>query len=229
MGRKPIIKPRARALARKQLSLQRLAEGVSIAKIAAELQVTPQRVRQYLYAALESESIYPTVLTAERVNELRALEAERLNKVWASGIETLETIKGRVGSDGEKSLDGSSVARLLDGLTRTSERICRLLGLDIPLRTVQEVFSLQVKRIDQRVTVSFDENQIKPAWSVDTGLQRVPSDEYEPTASHGCTPELLNGAEGAQAGPSTRFEGEVNESVDQGGQIDPGAFLENDM
>jgi hypothetical protein len=160
--------------------MQLLAEGKPITTIAEQLGITPRAVRLHLTAALESESLYPTALTPERVQELRALEAERLNKLWGSGVSTIDTIKNRIGSQAEKSLDGSSVARLLDSMTRISERLSRLLGLDVPIKSVQEVFSLQVRKIDQRVTVSFDRAQIKPDWSIDTGFRRVPPNDPTP-------------------------------------------------
>jgi hypothetical protein len=89
MGRKP----RARALARKQLALQRVAQGVSIAKISEEFQVTPQRGRQYLAEALESQSIDHCALTAEKPQELRAIEMERLMMLWQNIQSTIINLR----------------------------------------------------------------------------------------------------------------------------------------
>jgi DNA-directed RNA polymerase sigma subunit (sigma70/sigma32) len=82
MGRKPTLKPRARAVARKQLALQHVAQGISMGKISEEFQMTPQRIRQYLAEALETQSIYHAALTPEKVQELRSIEMERMMMLW---------------------------------------------------------------------------------------------------------------------------------------------------
>jgi len=190
MGRPPALKQKARSLARRQTAMQLLAKGEPITAIAEQLCVTTRQVRFYLSAALETESFYPSSLDGQQIGQLRQIEGERLTNLWHKAQLALDQIQPRLGSDGERNNDGIAVARLIESGTRVSERIARLFGLDVPTKTVSEVFSLQVKKIDQRVTVSFDPAQIKPDWSIDTGFRRVPPDEDTGV------PKLLDGING---------------------------------
>jgi predicted transcriptional regulator len=122
MGRKPTLKPRARAVARKQLALQRVAQGISMAKISEEFQVTPQRIRQYLAEALETQSIYHAALTPEKVQELRSIEMERMMMLWKNVQTTITCLRSRFGSKAEKSLDAMAMTRMTEAGIKLSER-----------------------------------------------------------------------------------------------------------
>lgn len=152
------------------LAVRYLIEGWPITDIARELNVTPRQVRSYQSKVLALQSVYSESQTVANRDQLRTLEAERLNKVWAAGVVTLDTIKARVGTENERSLDDSSVARLVDGLTKTSERLSRLLGLDIPTKLVTETFSVNLKRTEERVVISFDAGVLQPPAEPIPGL-----------------------------------------------------------
>jgi predicted transcriptional regulator len=122
MGRKPTLKPRARAVARKQLALQRVAQGISMAKISEEFQVTPQRIRQYLAEALERQSIYHAALTPEKVQELRSIEMERMMMLWKNVQTTITCLRSRFGSKAEKCLDAMAMTRMTEAGIKLSER-----------------------------------------------------------------------------------------------------------
>jgi hypothetical protein len=164
------MKIKARALARKQLSLQRLAEGVPIARIADELNVTPRQVRTYLGQALEVQSIYATPLSPERVQEFRALEAERLSRLWQKIQLALDQVQPRIGSKAEKSMDGTAVARIVEAGTRVSERLAKLFGLDVPQKAIIETFSVNLERSEKTITISFDAGALEPPSEPIPGL-----------------------------------------------------------
>jgi predicted transcriptional regulator len=186
MGRAPTLKVKARVLARKMLSLQRLAEGVPISKIAEELNVTPRQVRTYLGQALEVQSIYARPLSPERVQEFRALEAERLSRLWQKVQLALDQVQPRIGSKAEKAMDVAGVARMIEAGTRVSERLAKLFGLDVPLRIQQEIFKLQINRDEhtQKVVVSFDRDQLRPKWTP-LGLNDCNGQPYEQLLGNG--------------------------------------------
>jgi hypothetical protein len=170
MGRKPTLKPRARALARKQLALQRVAQGIWITKISEEFGVTPQRVRQYLAEALETQSIYHAALTPEKVKELRSIEMERLMLLWKTIQTTIIGLKERFGSKAEKSLDAMAMTRMTEAGIKVSERVSRLFGLDVPQKAIIETFSVSLKRTEERVIISFDAGALEPPAEPVPGL-----------------------------------------------------------
>jgi predicted transcriptional regulator len=90
MGRPQTLKNKVRSLARQQTAMQLLAKGEPITSIAEQLGVTPRQVRLYLTASLEAESLYPSLLTPEKVSELRQLEGEKLSHVWSKLNESFE-------------------------------------------------------------------------------------------------------------------------------------------
>jgi hypothetical protein len=170
MGRKPTLKPRARALARKQLALQRIAQGMSIAKISEEFQVTPQRIRQYLSEALETQSIYHAALTPEKVKELRSVEMERLMMLWKTIQTTILGLNQRFGSKAEKSLDAMAMTRMTEAGIKVSERVSRLFGLDVPQKAIIETFSVNLQRTEKTVTITFDAGVLAPPAEPIPGL-----------------------------------------------------------
>jgi hypothetical protein len=156
-----------------------LAARKSPIQIAEALGVSLRSSQRYIREFFKSGSAYPCTLTPQAVAELRITESERLGQVWESGKTTLAKLEARIGSEAERSLDATSHARVIDALVRVSERIARLHGLDVPLRVQQETLLLQIKKVDQKITLSFDREQLKPAWT-DVGLRRVPSDDQTP-------------------------------------------------
>ena len=181
MGQRPTLKKRARSLARRQTAMQLLAKGEPITAIAEQLCVTTRQVRFYLTAALETESFYPNNLTPERIAELRQLEGEKLTYIWGKLHESFEKSQAK---------DGAIRARLAEASSRISERISRLFGLDMPLKIQEEQFRLSVTKIDQKVTISWDQNMLAaptdpvpglfiggrtPLATLDSGAVAVPS------------------------------------------------------
>src|SRR5258708_5511571 len=192
-GKAPVLKTKVKAMLRRQEALSLVGQGWPITKISEHMGTAVQSVRRLLRQALATESIFPSSLTPERVAELRVLEAERLavstQKVVVAQNNALRRLKAdnpKVQADAE-----TSIYRAHEALVRSSERLARLFGLDVPTESIQKVFSLQAKMIDQRVVVSFDPAQIKPDWSIDTGFRRGPPDE-----DLSGPPKLLDGTNG---------------------------------
>jgi hypothetical protein len=93
-----------------------------MAKISEEFQVTPQRIRQYLAEALETQSIYHAALTPEKVQELRSIEMERMMMLWKNVQTTITCLRSRFGSKAEKSLDAMAMTRMTEAGIKLSER-----------------------------------------------------------------------------------------------------------
>ena len=108
--------------------------------------LSPYGVRKILHKALAAESLFPSGLDSEKVAMLRQVEGERLTGLWRRTQAALETIEARLGTDCERGLDGTAVARLIESGTRVCERVSRLFGLDAPTSTkvIEESMRLQV-------------------------------------------------------------------------------------
>jgi predicted transcriptional regulator len=158
MGKAPTLKKKARALARRQSAMQLLAKGKAISDISQELGVTTRQVRLYLTAALETESLYPSSLTPEKVSELRQVQAEVLSNSRQRAIETHAVVVARIGTAKEKNTDAMASARLLESVTRAVDLESALFGTKQPTRFVEESLRLQVTKSEQKVTISWDQN-----------------------------------------------------------------------
>jgi hypothetical protein len=191
-----------------------LAARKSPTQIAEALGVSLRSSQRYIREFFKSGSAYPSTLTPQAVAEPRITESERLGQVWESGKTTLAKLEARIGSEAERSLDATSHARVIDALVRVSERIARLHGLDVPLRVQQETLLLQIKKVDQKITLSFDREQLKPTWT-DVGLRRVPSDDQTPAL-----PSLPDA-------PGEPSNAEVAAATSDPSTNDFGAFSEN--
>ena len=147
-----------------------IGEGKTVIAVAAQMGVTVQRVRQLLHQALETQSLYPSSLSAEQVGQLRQLSAERVMNLLQRGHQALEVVQQRLGSDEEKNMDATAAARLMEAGGRLEERLARLFGLDQPTKVVEESMRLQITEHQGTVKVTFDESQIAPDYSIDSGL-----------------------------------------------------------
>src|SRR5258708_30727668 len=149
--------------------MQQLTEGKPITAIAEQLGITVRAVRYHLTAALETESFYPNSLTPERIAELRQLEGEKLTYIWGKLHESFE-------KSGAK--DGAIRARLAEASTRISERLARLFGLDQPTKVVEESMRVQLLKVDGKIKVEFDREQLRPKWTP-LGLRDCNGHPYE--------------------------------------------------
>jgi hypothetical protein len=161
MGNAPKLKQKVRSLARRQTAMRLLAEGQPITLIAESLSVTTRTVRNLLTNALATESFFPSSLTPEKVAELRLLQAEVLANSRRMALETQATINARVGTAKEKSGDGQAVARLLEAVTRAIDLESNLFGTKQPTRIVEESMRLEVRKIDNKITISFDDKALQ--------------------------------------------------------------------
>jgi hypothetical protein len=115
-------------LLRRQVLL-RFNEGASVGVIAGELDIHPRTVVRHLSKALETESLFPSNLTSERIAELRALAGEKLRYAY-------EKVAGALSV--ADPAEGITIARLAEASAKLVEREARLFGLDQPQRIVEE-------------------------------------------------------------------------------------------
>ena len=81
----------------------------------------------------------------------------------------LQKVRARVGTDEERNLDATAAARLAEAAARVSERLSKMFGLDVPVRIQEESLRVNLTKIDERVVVHFDRDQLKPKWPTPYG------------------------------------------------------------
>jgi DNA-binding NarL/FixJ family response regulator len=64
MGKRPSLKRKVQVLLRRKQALKLISEGRSVAAIARELRLRERSARRHMRAALETESLYPSAITA---------------------------------------------------------------------------------------------------------------------------------------------------------------------
>jgi hypothetical protein len=155
-------------LRRKQREELQVAQAgaLAIAKksnpdIAQELGVSVRTVERYIKKFLETRSRFPLNLTAEGVNELRALEAQALEKFNNRLESESEAVMNDPGIPHNVKLAVLSKATF--ARSRTNERLALMFGLDQPTQIVEESMRLQINATqggDGKVQLSFDRSQI---------------------------------------------------------------------
>jgi hypothetical protein len=149
-GKAPTLKREVKAMLARKEAMQLVGEGLPITEISARMNMPVRSVRRVLHRALETESLFPNTLTPERVAELRILEGEKLNRVWAMVSKALDVVDPH---------DAHKVARLAEATARLSEQQCKIWGLYQPQRIVEESLRLEFKRVDN--TIRFDDSMLK--------------------------------------------------------------------
>jgi predicted transcriptional regulator len=147
-GKPPNLKNKVRGMLKRREILTLISQGMPVAEIVKRVGLTQQTVRKHLHRALETES-FPSNLTPESVAELRTVEAEGLARVKQKLHATLNATEVS---------DAMAIARLGEAYAKISERLCRLLGLDAPVRILEQQLRLELKQGEDNV-VRFDWNQ----------------------------------------------------------------------
>ena len=161
-------------------------------EIAFELGVDIRTVQRYVADFLASGTRFPASLSPTEVNELRQLEAEALeclNQKIVTAVTALE-------HDPNVSLDRKVfvLARALSARARSNERLAAMFGLDQPTKVVEESMRLRITEHQGTVKVTFDESQIAPDYSIDSGLREIGSDGIARRCKLPDLPNLLGGA-----------------------------------
>jgi hypothetical protein len=154
-------KARARILVLGRKALELRAEGLHNSAIADRLGITVATAKRWIGLALARESQYPGNLDGEQIGQLRQVEAERLTKLWQRVQSALDQIQPRLGTEGERSLDGTAIARLVASGVAVSEQISRLFGLHAPVKIIEQQLRVSYQKTDQKITISFDRSPIE--------------------------------------------------------------------
>lgn len=157
----PKLQLKARTLARRQKIMRLVGECRPVVEIAREMELDVRSIRRHLSKALESESLYPNGLDSERIGELRQIEAERLTKLWQKTQMTIDQVQPRIGTDGERGLDATSVARLIVAGTQVSDQISKLFGLLAPTKVIEQQLLVSYRKTENKVTICFDRSPIE--------------------------------------------------------------------
>jgi hypothetical protein len=162
-GKAPHLKIKVKSLLHRQEALSLVSQGWPITKISEKMGMAVQSVRRLLRQALATESMFPSSLTPERVAELRVLEAEQIAASTRKVIRVQDNAIGRLrDSNPRTQADAeSTVIRAHEALVRSSERLAKLFGLDMPLKIQEEQFRMSVVKTDNRVQIVWDPSILK--------------------------------------------------------------------
>src|SRR5208282_3220994 len=105
----------------------------------------------------------------EEVGRLRQQQAEILACSRRQAIETHAVITARIGTKAEKGMDATASARLLEAVVRAIDLEANLFGSKVPLRIQEESLRVNLTRVDNRVVVQLDREQLKPRWPTPYG------------------------------------------------------------
>jgi hypothetical protein len=148
-----------------------MSRGRTVAQIQKDAQAVDLRRRNLTYRQIAAQMGFRSVASAheavargladmllEPANELRQMEAERLDEMARSAWRVLYekhvhvTAAGKIAvnpEDGKPLIDDGVVLKAIDSLLKISERRAKLLGLDQPTRVRAEVE--HVDSLDQEI------------------------------------------------------------------------------
>ena len=147
--------PRIDAAERDAKALELRKDGLTYTQIAERLGISRSTAHKHVTRGLHRTRQEPA-------EELRRLEAERLNQLWAEAMAVLRrrhllVQSGKVvkGDDGQPITDDGPVLQATTTLLRVMERRARLFGLDAPAR--HEVLTLdainaEIRQLEEQLS-----------------------------------------------------------------------------
>ena len=147
--------PRIDAAERDAKALELRKDGLTYTQIAERLGMSRSTAHKYVTRGLHRTRQEPA-------DELRRLEAERLNQLWAEAMAVLRrrhvvVQSGKVvkDDDGQPIPDDGPVLQATTTLLRVMERRARLLGLDAPAK--HEVLTLdaidaEIRQLEEQLS-----------------------------------------------------------------------------
>jgi hypothetical protein len=147
--------PRIDAAERDAKALELRKDGLTYTQIAERLGISRSTAHKHVTRGLHRTRQEPA-------DELRRLEAERLNQLWAEAMAVLRrrhvmVQSGKIvkGDDGQPITDDGPVLQATATLLRVMERRARLLGLDAPAK--HEVLTLdaidaEIRRLEEQLS-----------------------------------------------------------------------------
>lgn len=142
-------------------ALKLTSEGLSQVEVSHQMGVSTDSVKRYVQRALATESTFPSTLDSGQIGALRQVEAERLTNLWRKVQLALDQIQPRLGTEGERSLDGTAIARLVASGVAVSEQISRLFGLHAPVKIIEQQLRVSYQKTESKIHISFDRSPIE--------------------------------------------------------------------
>jgi hypothetical protein len=147
--------PRIDAAERDAKALELRKDGLTYTQIAERLGISRSTAHKHVTRGLHRTRQEPA-------DELRRLEAERLNQLWAEAMAVLRrrhvlVQSGKVvkDDDGQPITDDGPLLQATTTLLRVMERRARLLGLDAPARhevLTLDVIDAEIRRLEEQLT-----------------------------------------------------------------------------
>ena len=157
MGQRPNLKQTSWGEEhRAQVLLLHHTEHMPTSEIARRVGLSERMVRNHIKNGRERAR----AVTAELANEMREVSVEKLNMAWSKVSQGLEVVDPR---------DANKVARLAEAAARIVEQECKIWGLYEPTKSLESRLQVNLTKVDGRVVVHFDRDQLKPRWPTPYG------------------------------------------------------------
>jgi hypothetical protein len=152
-------------------------EGVPPLQIAAKLGITVRQVRHLVNTALGE---YPVNLTPDEIARRRQESEARVMRSMQKVIEAQKAAAVDLNHDDPKVRNAAQIAigALHGRLMNSEERLAELYGLNQPLKIVEESMRFEYKKIDGKIEVVFDRDQLRPTGEP-IGLVDCDGEPYE--------------------------------------------------
>jgi transposase len=154
-----------------------VTQGLPYHEAAEQLCVSTKAIQRYINRTLESAgSSFPTDLAPAEINKLRQLQSEILLSAMAKVIRQMDAVEKAAGIDVDAKLMASSAG--LRALAMANGRLAAMNALNAPTKIIEESLRLEFKKVDGRVRVEFDREQLRPTGEP-IGLVDCDGEPYE--------------------------------------------------
>jgi len=136
-----------------------VTQGLPYHEAAAQLCVSTKAIQRYIDRTLESAgSSFPSDLAPAEINKLRQLQSEILLSAMAKVIRQMDAVEKANGIDADAKLLASSAG--LRALAMANGRLAAMNALNAPTKIIEESMRLEVRKIDNKITIAFDETML---------------------------------------------------------------------
>jgi predicted transcriptional regulator len=150
--------------------------GCSKHQIAEQLGVSGRTIQRYIDRQLTANSSFPSDLEPAEVNKVRQVQSEILLAAMARVIRQMHRVEAdEKASSTDKLFALSAATRALGA---ANARLARMNSLDVPLRIQEESMRVQLLKVDGKIKVEFDREQLRPKWTP-LGLRDCNGHPYE--------------------------------------------------
>ncbi len=136
-----------------------VTQGLPYHEAAAQLCVSTKAIQRYINRTLESAgSSFPSDLAPAEINKLRQLQSEILLSAMSKVIRQMDAVEKAADIEADDKLMASSAG--FRALHMANGRLASMNALNAPTKIVEESMRLEVRKIDNKITIDFDESML---------------------------------------------------------------------